>query len=899
MDFTRRQFLKGAAATGAFVSIGGLSTFLSPRRAYPFSQSPGLTKFAIGLPGLGSGQANEIGQYIPVLTPKTLIINGVVSDYYEITADQYTEKMHPDFGNDATTLWGYADSTTKDFKYLGGVIVAQRNRPVRIRFTNNLPLPHILPVDTSSFFADAIMNPNKACIHLHGGYIPWISDGGPYAWIAPKSTGQFGPDWPLSYVPDMPKPGLGQLTYFYPNDQSARFVWYHDHAHDVTRLNAYAGIASAYLITDEYEQSLIVNGVLPNVGPPYQLGVPLIIQDKGFFSGQDQTTDPTWKNLPVPQAKGSLWYPHQYEGPTAQNLPTMLYTSTDPNSPGVDSCPFPPVETGSCGTGRWDHIDATTNPVALTIPLPDPSIVPEAFFDTMLVNGAPYPYLPVAPRRYRFRLLNGSQARFLNLQLYVQDTSADGITLVPLASGELDPNGNPILAPSNAPGPAFIQIGTEGGFLPNPVVFNTGGTDNFNSNRVMGWDLNAFLPGGVAPNPTFGNATRFNLLLAPAERADILIDFSTFHGKNLILYGDAPAPFPGGDIRNDYYPGVPNLSGIGGAPTPTPGKSPDTRIIMQFQVASTGFVSELDFAGTIAALQNSATGLPYVFQQSQPAPLDPTGKFVRQLTLNEGFDNWGRLIQRLGTTVRQPDNNQGLAEYGIPLEGFPTEITSAGKTEVWEIFNLTGDVHPIHFHLVNVQILDRQTFNWGDIANGIQPDFTPLGRIGTPRPPDPNEMGWKETVRMNPGEVIRVIQKFDLPQVPFSMTNNLSDRTGILGSEYVWHCHILEHEEHDMMRPLIVQGHYPLAVVPEAIVTHDCKDVFHIVNGVPPYTVTTDDFRLIPFPPRVNASGGTFTIFPLGGALFRKDHVVTLKIRDKEGKIVTAKVTIDKRPYQH
>ena len=395
---------------------------------------------------------------------------------------------------------------------------------------------------------------------------------------------------------------------------------------------------------------------------------------------------------------------------------------------------------------------------------------------------------------------------------------------------------------------------------------------------------------GKTPNPTFGNATRFNLLLAPAERADVIIDFRGFENSNLILYGDAPAPFPGGDIRNDYYPGVPDLTGIGGAPTPGAGRSPDTRTIMQFRVGdSSGSISELDFAGTIAALQNDATGLPYVFRQSQPDLLDPTGKFVRQLTLNEGFDNWGRLIQRLGTTVAQPVlNNQGLTEYGIPLDDPPTEITSVGQTEVWEIFNLTGDVHPIHFHLVNVQILDRQAFNV------TTPDFTPAGRLGTARPPDPNEMGWKETVRMNPGEVIRVIQKFDLPKVPFSMTNNLSTRTGILGSEYVWHCHILEHEEHDMMRPLIVQGRYPLAVVPEKIVTRDCKDVFHIVNGVPPYTVTTDDWRLIPIPPKVNQSGGTFMVFPLGGLLFLRDHVVTLKIKDKVGNIVTAKVTVDK-----
>ena len=146
----------------------------------------------------------------------------------------------------------------------------------------------------------------------------------------------------------------------------------------------------------------------------------------------------------------------------------------------------------------------------------------------------------------------------------------------------------------------------------------------------------------------------------------------------------------------------------------------------------------------------------------------------------------------------------------------------------------------------------------------------------------------------NPGEVIWVIAKYDLPNVPFTVPP--SPRTG--GNEYVWHCHILEHEEHDMMRPLVVSGPHPLAVVPEAIVTHDCKDVFNIVNGVPPYTLKTDDIRLLPIPMKVNSSGGTFKVFPLGGVLFHKDHLVTLTIKDSKGNIVTAKVTIDKKPYQ-
>jgi spore coat protein A len=96
---------------------------------------------------------------------------------------------------------------------------------------------------------------------------------------------------------------------------------------------------------------------------------------------------------------------------------------------------------------------------------------------------------------------------------------------------------------------------------------------------------------------------------------------------------------------------------------------------------------------------------------------------------------------------------------------------------------------------VNVQILSRQPFVT-QTYNG-----TPLF-MGPPRAPDANELGWKETVRMNPGEVINVIMKFDLPAVPFTVPP--STRPGAEGHEYVWHCHILEHEEHDMMRPLVI-----------------------------------------------------------------------------------------------
>jgi len=179
---------------------------------------------------------------------------------------------------------------------------------------------------------------------------------------------------------------------------------------------------------------------------------------------------------------------------------------------------------------------------------------------------------------------------------------------------------------------------------------------------------------------------------------------------------------------------------------------------------------------------------------SMPGPVPYTGRVDRQLTLNEDFDDYGRLIQTMGTFTSKSKDNQNLDTWGLPYIAAVTENPTAGATEVWQIFNLTGDTHPIHFHLVNVQIIQRQMFT-GDPTNDIT-------LVGSAMPPDANELGWKETVRMNPGEVTTVIMQFTLPKLPPSMGDPLSPRTG--GHEYVWHCHILEHEEHDMMRPLVV-----------------------------------------------------------------------------------------------
>jgi len=707
----RRTFLQTGAAATAFLAMR--------RYVKAFAQSSGLMKYIQPLRGNNvTSLVTNIGVAAPDLAPAP--VTGAL--HYTIGIEQFTDQLHPTLPN-PTKLWSYKPTnypgaTPAGGRHLGGIIVAQRGTPIQITFRNNLPATHILPVDTTIMGAQLAQN--RVATHLHGGFVPWISDGGPFSWWSPTARGE-------SFVNNAvlnPAALANEAEFYYPNDQSARFMWYHDHAIGTTRLNAYAGIASGYIIRDGFEAGLKAQGL-----PEYiELGgneIPVVIQDKIFVSPTIAAQDPTWPTLMPTSLPGDLWYEHLYN-PKRAKL------------------------TGSKGK------------------TPNPSVTPEFFGDTMLANGTVYPEATVEPRRYRLRVLNACNARFLNLQMYVEDGSADSITLNPLT-----------LAPTNPKGPDFLVLGTEGGFLPKPVL----------------------VPSNVPFNPlTMGGG----LITAPAERWDILVDFSAFAGRNIVLYNDAPAPFPMGSPLNDYYPGA-----VGNPTITTPGFGPNTRQIMRFKVAST-ITGPADPPLTISATTDLTLGNDPFIAPPAPGgiPTVPPGTPVRLLTLNEAFDPFGRLIQFLGTATAMKNKGGGFARmYTDPA----TEVVNRNATEVWQIINLTADTHPIHFHLVNVQIVSRQPFRATNYGGGV-PTY-----IGPARPPDPNEAGWKETVRMNPGEVTTVIMQFKLPTVPFAVPTSpraaglafpLGLPAGTVGTahEYVWHCHILEHEEHDMMRPLVVMG---------------------------------------------------------------------------------------------
>ena len=395
-------------------------------------------------------------------------------------------------------------------------------------------------------------------------------------------------------------------------------------------------------------------------------------------------------------------------------------------------------------------------------------------------------------------------------------------------------------------GPKFIQIGTEGGILPGVAV-----RDNQPIN--YDYDRGSATFGNVqnleGADPTIKGTTIF---LGPAERADVIVDFSSVTpGQNVILYNDAPAPVPGFQPRYDYYTGNPDLTSTGGAPQTLVGRGPNTRTIMQFRVRGTPAPTF-----NLAALQ---TALPNAYVKSQPPPIvpqtyypgayqaavdshgsifdtsltyvpvggspsAPTTLQAEQKAIVELFEPYGRMNATLGYEVFDPTANPARSNgIGFAYIDPPVEVFQRGQVQLWKITHNGVDTHPIHIHLNNAQIINR------------------VGWDGVIKPPEPYERGWKETIRMNPLEAIFIAQKADLPVLPFAVPDsirplnpsqplgstagftNIDPKTGNpitttptinvmtnFGHEYVWHCHILGHEENDMMRPLKVTGIIPV-----------------------------------------------------------------------------------------
>jgi FtsP/CotA-like multicopper oxidase with cupredoxin domain len=959
----------GALAT-ATVSAGAVTAINLTAGGSGYITTGGIRKFQDGLPVLCDPTAgwdactdNNLGQHIPIAVPDTTTFPG--TDYYVIALVQTRERMSSSLPVEGTLLREYVQLETSsnfDFSkhvalqtalldgtyvptlmpdgsqaiavddphYLGPLIIAQRDRAVRIVFYNLLPNGEggdlFLPVDTTLMGSgmgpmgmadpvdqgsvmDEVRNPmctdkytdpmwremcytdNRATLHLHGGITPWISDGTPHQWITPANENTAYPQGvSVEAVPDMVNiPGVpdcsaendGCMTFYYTNQQSARLMFYHDHAWGITRLNVYAGEAAGYLITDATEQALITNGTIPAEQ------IPLIIQDRTFVPDTQQLAaqDPTWDTARW-GGEGNLWYHHVYM--PAQN-------------PGDPS--------GMSGYGRWMYgpwfwppaANTQYGPIANpyydpncnlddpatwqydTDPFCEPQQIPgtpnisvgmEQFNDTPVVNGTAYPTTTVQPRAYRFRILNAANDRFWNLQWYVADPRTGTLSEVALNPAELAAaQTDPVVFPTpdttwSPAGPSWIQIGTEGGFLPAPVVI---------PNQPITW----------ITDPTrfdVGNVDQHSLLLAPAERADVIVDFSQYAGQTLILYNDAPAAFPARVPQYDYYTGAPDLSPAG-APPILPGYGPNTRTIMQVVVAATQPAPAFNLNALNAAFRHRANGSgvfesgqhPIIVGQAaynsaygtnfasasncnvQGHIINRCDGFVRvNDTLTFGFntlrapntrmempleplaihdemnsvtfDEFGRMSANLGLEAQPPNpGQQNVTLYPfvnpatelIDATNLPqgdinvTPIASATDgTQIWRFTHNGVDTHPIHFHLYDVQVLNRVT--WDNIII----------------PPDANELGWKDTVRMSPLEDTIVALRPIIPTLPFELPNSIRELSPMMplgatamfnnidpqgnptvpivntlvnfGWEYVFHCHILSHEEMDMMRPVSV-----------------------------------------------------------------------------------------------
>ncbi len=427
---------------------------------------------------------------------------------------------------------------------------------------------------------------------------------------------------------------------------------------------------------------------------------------------------------------------------------------------------------------------------------------PEFLGDVMTVNGKAWPFLNVKPQRYRLRLLNGSNARVYNIFL-----SGGG--------------GGKGKAKGNTSGAPFWVIGTDGCLLDEPVETSS-------------------------------------LLIGPGERYDVIVDFAGLEGQTLTMLNDAKAPYPYGATADPQTVGQ----------------------VAQFRV-NTDTVNDYTYDPAMDGPLRAPMQRLVVPATGTLGPDAGTVARYRQLTLNETPGAFGPLDALLNNTrwaglrddftaiaVDNVNGPQGLVQDTGTVAGvtdYVSEMPQVGSTEVWEIINLTGDAHPIHLHLVQFQVLNRQnfsvrkytaeyerSFSGGAAANPNQAIFTP--HFGPPMqynvdqdpddplrlvvggnplldpyltkaiiPPKPYEAGWKDTVIAMPKQVTRIVVRYTAQDgSAYTDGDNGFDPTavgnptgGIVGADgtdgfgaggvgYVWHCHIVDHEDNEMMRPMVL-----------------------------------------------------------------------------------------------
>ncbi len=710
-------------------------------------------------------------------------VNALNNPLLKVTMKEIAQQVLPP-PYPPTRVWAYEISNSSTGKVLGPAhwpavtVEAHRYSKTTVKYVNNLPsfkpanmngppfvdglVQGLVTVDQSLHWADPLNNsgvmtcvnvdctiagnagspccnpftgPIPAAVHLHGAEAFSGIDGGPSQWFTPN--GLRGLDY-FSYE----HPGPGEAIYIYENRQEPGTLWFHDHALGATRTNVYSGMAAFYFLRGPYTE--------PDDLPSGAYEIEMAIQDRQF------------------DTNGQLFFPD--------------------GSPNGN--PLSPV--ALCG-------DGTANDPCLNGSPPNPNIhpfwIPEFFGDVAIVNGAPWPVLNVEPRRYLFRLLDGSNARMYNLTFGAQ--------------------GEPV--------PPVYVVGTDDNYLDAPVLVNGRSVSYIDGNGVP-----RNIPGQV--------------FMAPGERAYVIVDFSGLQGKTITLTNNAPAPFPSGGL----LPGAPTQVGMAQ--------------IMQFKV-------NIPFKGTSDKSCNPAAG-GCLRREKMVRLADGKGKVapgvkidkVRQIVLkeHEGQGGVGGPVEVLVNNTRF-DGTMSPGIAAIFPDGI-SELPRVGATELWEVINLTMDAHPMHTHLVQFQVLNREDFQgdvtsasggyydaWGaafgfpnhlpaqcisgvsipadmlnpqnpcpgygpplpynvknaDGAYGGNPAVGPFLK-GNPTPPNAEETGWKDIVKAPPGKVSRFLVRWAPTSIRVSYaTPGRSFYTfdPSSGPGYVWHCHIIDHEDNDMMRP--------------------------------------------------------------------------------------------------
>jgi spore coat protein A len=425
-----------------------------------------------------------------------------------------------------------------------------------------------------------------------------------------------------------------------------------------------------------------------------------------FASGAVQSV-----RYPNEQAATLSWYHDHYLGDTRMNVVAGLaggYLLRDSFDTGSNPLlPNGAYELPMVVQDRQFNPDGSLlYPVAPT-PTNGPWIG-EYFGDVMLVNGKIWPTLTVEPAVYRFRLLNGCNARILSLRIAKSNDQTIPMTI----------------------------IGTEGGLLPlNPVA-----------------------------------VTR--MVLAPAERFDLICDFRKYAGQTLFMKNTNP-------------------------PSPVSTPAPSLTQVMRFtvkQAASSGAPMTVPQPGSLTDSQVNDE-VAALTALGPPLLSGGTVTATRMITLNE-----------IGAETPAWRLNLNAGPYGGP--GSVTETLKWNDVEDWYFMNTTGDTHPMHTHLFSFKVMGRYNFDVkGYVAAFGGANGVPQQDVATLAPylkskliaPSPTEAGLKETVKTNPGQVTVVRAKFIPPSTVLGENGRLTEQ------KYVHHCHIVEHEDNDMMERVLVQ----------------------------------------------------------------------------------------------